>query len=897
MKSTHNHPNHPLEQLEQSGIKLTPMMEQYWNIKKLHTDKVLFFRMGDFYEVFFDDAQVCAKILNITLTHRGKIQEIPIPMAGIPHHAASAYVDKLIQASVKVAICEQVEDPKASKGIVKRAITQICTPVLPYDLDKVDALSDHFLITINPIANETRYWIVAIDFVHGDFKAFLAESIEELNDFISLLKPKECLQSSLLPDLNESTKKLLESLGCMITYIGMNSISSKSIINDLEKLIPNISNDEFLRKQDELIDSLKLISYYLSATQSSLMWDTLRPIHIVKRSNQLELNAKTYFHLEILPGAHQAQLYNQQSNSLLSFMNKCQTASGLRLLKQWFTTPIVCPKEIIKRQMVLKAIINEQFLPLQDIRNHLKPVRDIARILSKLSSGKLSSQDLINLAQTIESYLGLKFKLAELQLPENQSYDVNDQSLNTLAKNITRTINDELRASIENGNLIRSGVSEKRDELANIHQIIEARVQKLEENYKQEFQIPTLRIKSNNINGFFIEISKGQSTKAPAAFQRMQTLTNAERFTSPELSKIEETLVTAKDKLHKLEKEIFESLKENVFQASSDLKSMSDWLALIDVYHSLAFVSRDENFCCPEIIQDKKINIQGAWHPIIKSQLGGNFVPHNINLTDKKGLLLITGPNMAGKTTVMREAAIIQFLAQIGCFVPAHQCSLPIVDKIFCRVGAHDDIHTGQSTFMVEMSETAEILRHATPSSLILFDEIGRGTSTYDGLSIAWSLLEYLSTKLKCFTFFSTHYHELIELAESLPYAQNMTVKTSTEKDQLKFLYEFIEGGAKQSFGIKVALMAGVPKYITQRAESILQQLESHQVLIPEQANIKAKSKTKQYELFPEIAQPKPQEVESEKWMKELKALNLNHLTPMQALKKIESWQNQIQIQ
>ncbi|MDH4468199.1 MAG: DNA mismatch repair protein MutS [Bacteriovoracaceae bacterium] len=902
--------DHLLYSLDSKGIKLTPMMEQYWSIKKLQMDKILFFRMGDFYEVFFQDAHVCAKALNITLTHRGKIEDNPIPMAGIPHHAANAYVDKLVGQGMKVAICEQVEDPALSKGIVKRAITQICTPVMPYDIDRTESSAENFLLSLkfdSKNKEHTSGWMVAIDFMHGTFRAIELKNREEILDFLELVRPKEFLNCTTYPQLDSVIEDALKNMGCLCTLIGPDGLDPKISNSDLEKIIPNFKNDSFLKQNPDLLEILRLQAFYIVATQNPTALQQIRPLKVIQKKEQLQLNAKTYYHLEILPQKNFQWNEYKQDTSLFHFMNATQTSTGTRLLREWFLSPLINKVQIEKRQNTVKHFLDSQLVDLQEVRRLLSPMRDIARILTKLSSGKISAQDLINLSQTIDYFQSLHDLLAPSLKDLNFSCELEKSEIDQLhqfSKLIHDSINEELRASIDNGNLIKIGFHGHRDELANIHLTINEKISKLEEKYRTEYQLPTLRIKSNNLNGYFIEISKGQSHKAPTNFQKVQTLTNGERFSSPELSKIEDSLVNAQEKLKKLEREIFETIKEQLFQISSLLKQMNEWISQIDAIQSLAFVALRENFVQPLLSDKKEFKVEGAWHPIIKKNLQGNFVSHNISMTTQKGLLLITGPNMAGKTTVMREAALIQFLFQIGSFVPAESATLSIADKIFCRVGAQDDIHHGQSTFMVEMSETAEILRHATKDSLILFDEIGRGTSTYDGLSIAWSLLEYLASELKSFTFFSTHYHELVELAESLPYAKNMTVKTLVDQDQIKFLYEFVEGGAKQSFGIRVAHMAGIPKEITKRAEVILHQLEQTHGINNEAKSKKSistltKNGAQQFELFPDLTikngtEKKNKHDKSDQLNQKIKSIDINHLTPMQALKKLEEIQRSL---
>lgn len=853
-----------IEKAKKENLKLTPMMQQYHDIKIHNKDYILFFRMGDFYEVFFEDAVNTSKILNIALTHRGKLGTTPIPMAGIPHHAANTYIDKITSQGHKVAICEQVEDPKQSKGIVKRAVTQIVSPGIPYDLDKSESENHHYICSF--FKKEEFYFLSFIDFTTGEFFGVKENNILEVIDKIKSYKPKEIIayfdQFERYPDL----AKYIENSDILPTYITEEYFNSKFSKSYIEKLIPAFEKDKTLKSEQSFLAPIGALSFYLSSTQNE---NSLSHIQAFKFKNTLKImkvSHQTLMSLEIVPRSKELE-----SNSLISILNKTKSAMGSRKIKELVSRPLFNERLVNKRLDIIESFL-ENYQDLEETREQLSQIRDIPRVLAKLASGKIQGFDLINLAKAIEVFCSLKTKLPFLVNEEVPLIDQDiEENLINLQATIESIINNEIGANLNKGNLIKEGFSKKRDKLANMHNTVNVQIKDLEAKYKEELQISSLKIKSNNINGFFIEISKNQSSKAPEHFKKRQTLVNNERFLSEELSAIEKELLNSKDELLKVERKIFKDLTLKVEKNLKEIQILCEWLSFCDVFQSFAWFSFQENLIRPKISKNKKISISGAWHPIVKKVIKDKFVPHDVNLDSKNYLALITGPNMAGKTTVMREVAIIQILTQLGCFVPAQDAEVSLCDFVFSRIGASDDIVGGQSTFMVEMSETSEILRHASSKSLVILDEIGRGTSTYDGLSIAWSLLEHFVNTTKCFTFFSTHYHELIEVADQLSGAKNFTVKTISENGEVHFLYELIEGGAKQSFGLNVAKLAGLPESVLKRAKNILNNLESDD----------NKKDNNQMDFF---TQPKN---DNSDLIQEIKRIDPNNLTPLDALKKI----------
>ncbi len=828
--------------------------------------------MGDFYEVFFEDAEKTSKILNIALTHRGKIGDTAIPMAGIPHHAASAYIDKITQAGEKVAICEQTQDPKDAKGIVERAVTQVVSPGIPYDLEKSEENRNHFIFSFAFIGE--KFHLAFLDFTTGDFIGFQMTDEAQVIDKVKSFAPKECIayfdQFENFPNLSQC----LENLKVLTTHLSSEYFEEKFTSAYIKKIIPHYQKDKVLKSESSFIAPIGSLCYYIISTQNEESFSHIKPFRFLNTLNKMKISYQTLSSLEIFPRSQETY-----SNSLISLMDKTKSSMGRRMLKVVAQAPLNDPKAIEKR-LELSEYLLKNFEKLEFLRTELGNIRDIPRILAKLSTKKIQGHDLINLYRGLEIFEKIQKEVDVLldychhNLPEDSL-----KKAKSLRKLIQKSISEEIGANLQKGNLIKEGYSKERDELANINDKVAEKLKKLEKKFRDKYDIPTLKIKSNNINGYFVEVSKNQARKVPESFRRKQTLVNSERFLCTELEKIENDLITAHDKLTKIERKIFKKVTDQVENLCSALHEISDWVAQVDVFQSFAWFASQYNLIRPQLINGKEIDIKGAWHPLIKSMIKDEFVAHDIHLTKDHFFALITGPNMAGKTTVMREVAIIQFLTQLGCFVPAESVKISLCDFIFSRIGASDDIVGGQSTFMVEMSETSEIIRHASEDSLVILDEIGRGTSTYDGLSLAWSLLEHFVNKIQCRTLFSTHYHELIDVAEQIQGAKNFTVKTKNTNGTIQFLYELIEGGATQSFGLNVAKLAGLPSPVLRRAQKILTMLEEKESL-----------QSHQMDIFSSSTESITSELEEE-----FKSINPDELSPREALDKLYELQTFLQ--
>lgn len=885
-------PSTSLDKILAAGVKLTPMMEQYYDIKKNYPQTLVLFRMGDFYEVFFEDAQKTARLLNITLTHRGKLGDFPIPMAGIPHHAASTYIDRLTGMGEKVAICEQVQDPKEAKGIVQRAVTQVVSPGMPFDLERAEARANHYMAAA--CFKDGLYSIAFIDFTTGEFFGHQFEHAQDMLERYRLIAPKEFIcglgqWEETLPEL----QTLHDQLGVVKTHLSSEYFDPKFTDLYIEKLIPAYKKDKIISLHSAILSPIGALAYYICSTQDRESYLHIHPFQLVSDAAQMKVSQPTLAGLEILPKTR--ELYK---DSLLGFFDKTQTALGSRQLKKVFLNPLYHQGDILKRQEVVRVLLEQPELR-ESLREKLQRVRDLERIMAKVATSKATAGDLLNTAISIE----VESQLSEIvkKLPQGFLKELKaseKKKLNNLQEDIQKTLNDEIGASLEKGNLIKEGAVPARDKLAKKAYHAAEELLQLENRYRTETGVQKLRIKSNNVAGYFIEVSKGQSNQLPERFRRRQTLVNCERFTTDELDQFEKEILSAKEKLERLEREIFKGLIEKVSENRLILRSLAHNLAMLDVFQSLATVAWQEELICPEISQEKKLHLKGAWHPLIKNIIRDQFVTHDLLLNNQVSFGLITGPNMAGKTTVMREVAIVQLLTQIGSFVPAQKACVSLCDFLFSRLGASDDILKGQSTFMVEMAETAEILRHATEKSLIILDEVGRGTSTYDGLSIAWALVEHFVTKTKALTLFATHYHELIEVVDGLANAKNLTVETISKDGHVQFLYRLIEQGASQSFGIYVAKLAGLPQSVLSRSQELLHQLENEQSSATNKDMICSGT---QLSFFPELNASSSAAPEIPQYLTklqgELQGIDIYQMTPLQALQKLQDLKDQLPLQ
>lgn len=825
----------------------TPMIRQYLEIKKNYPGTILFFRLGDFYEMFNDDAVIASRELEITLTARQKDSPRPIPMCGVPHHAAANYISRLVKKGYRVAICDQAEAAGKDIKLVKREVVRVITPGTAIDAQLIESKENIYLSAM--CGNGETFGIAYLDLSTGEFLATQIQGNDAWQKTcaeIESFSPKELLFPESLAQLIEntfgdSTSLALSDASGVISITPANSGKFSTALTGLDDWLFHLEDAEnLLRKQfnvreltgfgltgkNEAIRAAAACLRYAQETQRATA-EHIAEINYFESNEFMVLDAVTLRNLDIV------ETRGESKRTLLSVIDSTVTGMGARLLKSWLLRPSIKRSEIQTR---LSAVSELTDSILRDkLRYLLKEVSDLERLVGRLNLGTASPRDLLALNRSLSRAPFINQTLSDSQSLLLQVLSENIFELPEIRNLIDRSISDEPPVNIADGGVIRQGFNQELDELRNISTDAKKIIAAFEEQEKQRTGILTLKIKFNNVFGYFIEVSKGQTSRVPDDYERRQTLTNAERYTTPQLKEWEEKVLGAEEKILEIEAEIFRQVRAEVQKETRNLQSTARALATLDALGSLAETAARRGYVAPILHDGDEIEIKDGRHPIVEAFLNEQFIPNDLimnNSTDR--LLIITGPNMGGKSTILRQVALIQVLAQIGSFVPAKSAKLPILDRVWTRVGASDDLASGRSTFMVEMTETATILHNATPRSLILLDEIGRGTSTFDGLSIAWAVAEYLhnSPEHSAKTLFATHYHELTELAENLAGAKNYQI-TATEKDgEVVFLHKLEKGKANKSYGIAVAQLAGLPQKTIVRAKEVLEKLEKYELAV-----------------------------------------------------------------
>lgn len=798
-------------------MALTPMMVEYMKTKEEYKDCILFYRLGDFYEMFFEDAETVSRELELVLTGKNCGLEERAPMCGIPHHAAAAYIPRLISKGYKVAICEQLEDPKEAKGIVKRGVVKIITPGTFIDNTTSLENDNTYLMAIQ--VYDDKIGISISDISTGEFKTTSFNNIRiSLLDEIAKISPKEILVSETLSDdIIQDIKGITSAL--------LSKVNFEEFLVSKEELIEQFSDMEVagLTVEREITSRVLLKYIYETQKMSLTNINLLEQYEII---NYMTIDGNSRRNLELTESIRE----KNKKGSLLWVLDKSATAMGGRTLRKWIDEPLIIKTEIEKR---LNGV-NEAFSSVsfnEDLRIALKEIYDIERIVGKISNKNVNAKDMLSLKSSLEKLPMVK-KLLEDRSSDllKEYYDELDE-LTDIKDLLDLSIKEEPSLSIKEGNIIKDGYNSEVDELRQSKLHGKEWIAALENREREFTGIKSLKVGYNKVFGYYIEISKSNYDSIPEGrYVRKQTLSNAERYITEELKVMEEKILGAEEKLINLEYALFSDIRDNIEKEISRLKKSARIISNLDGISTLALIALENDYIKPEINEDGIIDITDGRHPVVEKVIGrGEFVSNNtiLNQNDKE-LLLITGPNMAGKSTYMRQVALITLMAQIGSFVPASKANISICDKIFTRIGASDDLAGGKSTFMVEMWEVSNILRNATQKSLVLLDEVGRGTSTYDGLSIAWSVIEYITKndKLRCKTLFATHYHELVKLEGILPGVKNYSVAVKKMKDSVIFLRKIVEGGADESYGIEVAKLAGLPESVINRAKEILQNLE-----------------------------------------------------------------------
>ena len=800
-------------------MKLTPMMRQYFEIKENYKDCILFFRLGDFYEMFFEDAETAARELELVLTGRDCGLEKRAPMCGIPFHASNSYIGRLVAKGYKVAICEQVEDPKFAKGIVKRDVIKVITPGTYTDSSFVEETKNNYIMTIYADLERNRCSLAITDISTGDFLATEGE-LEKgvILDEISKFNPKEIilldsLDQELIKDITLTTPALI----------------SRKPIEYFEENFEEVLNNQFGEKSNSLSLMVKkssnaLVKYILDTQKISLT--NINDIEVYSLVDFMTIDLSSRRNLELTENLRE----KSKKGSLLWVLDKTETSMGSRMLRRWIEEPLVNKEKITLRLNAVEELFND--LSLNDsLKEALHDIYDIERILGKISNKNANAKDLIALKTSIGKIPNVKGIIENCTSSLLKNYHHNLDDLRDIYELLEKSIKEDPSLTLKDGDLIKDGFNSEIDELRLAKTNGKDWISSLENREREFTGIKSLKVGFNKVFGYYIEISKANYSSIPEGrYIRKQTLANAERFITPELKEIEEKLLGASEKLCSLEYDIFLDIRNEVENHIDRLKTTAKIIAELDCISNLAFVALENDFIKPEINEDGETKIENGRHPVVEKVIPkGEFIPNDtiINKEDNQ-LLIITGPNMAGKSTYMRQVAIITLMCQIGSFVPASKANISVVDKIFTRIGASDDLAGGKSTFMVEMWEVSNILKNATENSLVLLDEVGRGTSTYDGLSIAWSVIEYIckNKNLRCKTLFATHYHELTKLEGEIHGVRNYSVAVKEVDNNIIFLRKIIEGGADQSYGIEVAKLAGIPDEVINRAKEILETLE-----------------------------------------------------------------------
>ena len=853
----------------------SPMMQRYLETKEQYKDCILFYRLGDFYEMFFDDAVTASRELELTLTGKDCGQEERAPMCGIPHHAAEIYVSRLIAKGYKVAICEQLEDPKTAKGIVKRGVIRIVTPGTIVDSNMLEERKNNFIMSI--FKTGIFFGISVCDISTGEF--YSAEIKDNQNfplvlDEIARYMPSELVINSMMANCQEEMDKIKERFECYITKFNDKFfISDCSKIKEKFQLFDNNQNIiENIEDKTLAVPSINALIEYIEQTQMTTL-DHINKITIYNISKYMSLDISARRNLEITEKMRD----KSKKGTLLWVLDKTSTSMGGRLLRRWLNDPLIDTTEINKRLEAVKELKDDIILR-GDIIENLKKVYDIERLAGKMAYGNANARDMITLRNSLEKLPELKKVVANCNSNLLKDLYKNLDELQDIYKLIENSIVDDPPMTIKDGGIIKLGYDEEIDKLKTATTEGKSWIIQLEAEEREKTGIKNLKVGFNKVFGYFIEVTKSYLDQVPERYIRKQTLTNAERYITEELKNLENQILGAEDKVVNLEYEAFTKIREEIAKNVKRLQTTSNVVSTLDVLASFATVAEDMNYCMPQVDNSGIIDIKGGRHPVIEKMLGTGAFVENDTILDKgeNRLSIITGPNMAGKSTYMRQVALITLMAQVGAFVPATEAHIGVVDKIFTRVGASDDLSMGQSTFMVEMMEVATILKEATQNSLVILDEIGRGTSTYDGLSIAWAVAEYIADKEKCGakTLFATHYHELTELEEKLEGVKNYNIAVKEKGEDIIFLRKIVRGGTDESYGIHVARLAGVPKVVTQKADEILRGLERKNILTGKKQESK-KAVEGQFDMFnyklAEIAH-------------EIDKVNLNELTPIDAL-------------
>ena len=851
----------------------TPLMKQYREIKENHQDSILFFRLGDFYEMFFQDAVTASKELGLTLTSRNKEKGMDVPLAGIPYHSSASYITKLVNKGYKVAICEQVEDPRTVKGIVKREVVKIVTPGTVIDVDSLDATSNNYLLSVKHLDNKTG--IAYLDITTGEFKVL---EIEDDSDYsktfneLYKIEPKEILVEfnfyEALKDKFDDYSKKIDSKVTLVNKLR----DPENFLTDYFNIV-SLESFGISEAKAAVHAAGMILDYALSMQVDGDL--PLEKIEYINITNFAEINSTTRRNLELTRNQREKTSYG----TLLWVLDKCKTSMGTRFLKKIINNPLLEIEEIKKRQDDLQYFM-DNILIREEIKEKLGEVYDLERLAGKIVLGNENGKDLTALKKSIISSLEIMDFLRETGFFTG----IDTQTLTQIRDIIEESIKEDAPFSIREGNIIKRGYNQELDEIFKIMSSGKDYLLEIEAREKERTGIKNLKIKYNKVFGYFLEVSNSNKDLVPEDYIRKQTLSNAERYITEELKEYEDKIINSKSKVEEIEYYLFKEISGKIKEKREVLNKLSEILAYLDVIISFAVTAIENNYVRPEFVDDYVIEIEEGRHPVVEKLIGReDFVSNNVRMDREGNFIILTGPNMAGKSTYMKQIGLIQILAQIGSYVPAQSARLSIVDKILTRIGAADDIVSGQSTFMVEMSEVSNIINSATERSLIILDEVGRGTSTFDGISIATAITEYIHDKIKAKTIFATHYHELTELEEKFDSILNYRIEVEERSNSVVFLRKIVRGGADKSYGIEVARLAGLPKEVLLNSKKILRGLEKRKELIEKTVNVEQLSLFAANDMVEEEKKNLKEDL-YEELLFDIENIDINNVTPMEAL-------------
>ena len=876
----------PFTEQEKIMAELTPMMQKYMETKEQYKDCILFYRLGDFYEMFFDDALVASKELEITLTGKSCGLEERAPMCGIPYHAVEGYLSKLVSRGYKVAICEQVEDPKLAKGLVKREVIRVVTPGTNLNVQSLEAGKNNYLLSI--AYTPDGIGISAADVTTGDYYVTEVEDLKKLNDELMKYEPSEiiCNEAFLVSgfDVNDLKSRLHISVNALESHMFDDDGCRRILMKHFKvNTLIGLGVEEF---PTGLLAAGALLQYLYDTQKTDL--EHFTHIYPYLTSKYMLLDSSTRRNLELTETLRE----KQKRGSLLWVLDKTKTAMGARLLRNYIEQPLIEKDEMEKRLDAIQEL-NQDSISRDEIREYLNPIYDLERLLSKVTYKTANPRDLIAFRNSLQMLPPIKTVLSAFEKEELTEIREQIDGLEDIYQLIDEAIIDEPPLSIREGGMIKDQFDETIDRLRSAKHDGKQWLAQLEEEDRERTGIKNLKIKYNKVFGYYFEVTNSYKNLVPEDYIRKQTLANAERYTTPRLKELEDTILNAEDKLQTLEYDVFCRIRDTIAQELVRIQNTAKAIAKLDVYVSLSLVSERNHYVRPKLNEKGVIDIKDGRHPVVEQMITNDMFIANDTYLDNGShcISVITGPNMAGKSTYMRQTALIVLMAQIGCFVPARTANIGIVDRIFTRVGASDDLASGQSTFMVEMNEVANILRNATSKSLLILDEIGRGTSTFDGLSIAWAVIEHISNRklLGAKTLFATHYHELTAMEGLVDGVRNYSVAVKKRGDDITFLRRIVRGGADQSFGIEVAKLAGVPDKVVRRAKVILKELEQNSVPIEFKAE-EAIEEEPEEEIQYNFTANGTNEI-----LEILKTVDINTLTPIEAMQTLDNLRKKAQ--